>query len=421
LKKLFLYLFLSLLAIIIFANYGAEFIYNKYFDKKIIYEYEKALSAPIRIAADHLSKMNKSELTDYIMNFPDETKQYIKLKPLNSFHKKEIDKLKSGELILDEKFTTISILVSKADQVVTIGPFESETETVFFISLLIFISFIILLFLFIWGRNFWNNLDILRKASIDFSKGKKYDLKASRFGYIKPITDAFNEMTDKIDNLIKSHRDLTEAISHELRTPLSRMKFEIELLKEDIEIDKLKGLASDISELDNLITELLNLSRMERDENFFNKENVKADLWLNEFCTQIKLPQNKNFKFTPLKTIRYLNGDKKYLNIALSNLIENGFKYSDSFVELKAEVILDKLQITVIDDGNGIPEDMHQKVFKPFSRLDNSRNRKTGGFGIGLAAVKMIITNHSGTIHIKPSEKGAVFIIELPLIQFVTN
>jgi two-component system OmpR family sensor kinase len=110
--------------------------------------------------------------------------------------------------------------------------------------------------------------------------------------------------------------------------------------------------------------------------------------------------------------------DGHFLTRSVQNLIGNAVKYADKLVQVSLISVDDKVLIKVEDDGPGIEESEWENVFKPFTRLDKSRHKKTGGFGLGLAIVSKIIQWHKGKCYLEKSDLGgACFVIELPIIN----
>ena len=109
---------------------------------------------------------------------------------------------------------------------------------------------------------------------------------------------------------------------------------------------------------------------------------------------------------------------RSYLGWAVRNLIRNGVRYADTRVEILFEPGSDRMHIHVDDDGPGIPKDTRDKIFEPFFRMDGSRSRDSGGYGLGLAIAKRITRWHGGTITVGQSPfQGARFTMMLPVNQ----
>ncbi len=224
---------------------------------------------------------------------------------------------------------------------------------------------------------------------------------------ISELGEGINLLFDRIQNLLQDQKDITQAISHELRTPISRMKFRLEILKESADektLEKLNKLNNDISELDLLVEELLVFQMLDSSQ---PQQQQSVDLAniihttiddIYEPFTAIQLTLN-----LPTDPV-ILMGDGNQLKRMLQNLLINAFKHAKSEVTLSLSHKPITLQIR--DDGEGIPEDQRQRIFSPFVRLDSSRNRKTGGFGLGLAIIQRVVALHQGSICVNESQLG---------------
>ena len=198
-------------------------------------------------------------------------------------------------------------------------------------------------------------------------------------------------------------------ISHDLKTPLTRMHLELALQKDS---ESKEALLEDIKEMKKMLAEYLNFAKGEGAE---TAKEVNLHDFLREFFT--KFPQDKISlaPFTPLldKTMAL----RPYaLKRALENIMSNGLRYG-KHVWFKGD-ITDKEAVFVFeDDGPGIPENRRGDVFRPFVRLDESRNTETGGYGLGLSICQDIITAHGGSILLdsSPNHGGLKVIVTLPL------
>ncbi|ASK34678.1 ATP-binding protein [Alloalcanivorax mobilis] len=239
---------------------------------------------------------------------------------------------------------------------------------------------------------------------------------------IGQVGAAFNGMTAHIRRLIEAQREMTRAVSHELRTPVARLRFGLEMLADCESADerrgKLNDLDRDIEQLDHLIDEILTYARLEE-----GTPNIDfQDVYLYEVCEQL---------IGELETIRgdividargdrgaTLEGDPRYLHRVLQNLVTNALRYAKGRVRMTISEDQGRLVLDVDDDGPGIAEHHRERVFKPFARLDKSRHRASGGYGLGLSIVKRIVDWHGGEIRVEQSDwGGARFRVILPREQ----
>lgn len=241
---------------------------------------------------------------------------------------------------------------------------------------------------------------------------------------IGQVAATFNGMTAHIRRLIESQREMTRAVSHELRTPVARLRFGLEMLADiesaDMRREKLNALDHDIEQLDRLIDEILTYARLEQGTPNIEFKPVRVT----ELCQQLRDELETIRGETDIRVDSELpalevEAEERYLHRVLQNLVTNALRYAKSVIVMQVEEGSDgDIVIHVDDDGPGIPEHERERVFKPFARLDKSRHRASGGYGLGLSIVKRIIDWHGGDIRVDASPLGgARFTVVLPRTQ----
>jgi signal transduction histidine kinase len=229
------------------------------------------------------------------------------------------------------------------------------------------------------------------------------------------LTESFNNMTQKIKEMIAARTQLLLDVSHEMRSPLTRIKVALEFLPDN---KNKKSIGEDVNELEQMLHEILETERL--NSGYQKLDSEKADL--------LKLIKNIISKFKNMKPgINLIADDNQYpfegdierLKICLRNVIDNSIKFSnESSNAVEIQISSEKQQyiIKVQDNGTGIPEEDLPFIFEPFYRVDKSRSKKTGGYGLGLSLSKKIIEAHGGTINIKSKiNKGSLVLIQLPV------
>jgi signal transduction histidine kinase len=227
------------------------------------------------------------------------------------------------------------------------------------------------------------------------------------------LTDAFNHMVGRVRAMIGARDQLLLDVSHELRSPLTRMKVALELLPDGAQRN---GMAADIAEMERMIAELLELERL-RDG--CRLRIVRHDLVpiLREVAESFQdKPPGVRIVAPPGELLVDIDAQK--IRTVVRNLLENAAKYSlpqSRPVEISAMQDDQTILIRVADDGPGIPEDEAERVFEPFYRLDRSRSKNTGGYGLGLSICKRVMEAHGGDITLeRDRDKGASFTLTLP-------
>ncbi|RCI75779.1 DUF808 family protein [Pseudomonas aeruginosa] len=257
--------------------------------------------------------------------------------------------------------------------------------------------------LLVWGRPHWRDLETLRLAAQRFGDG---DLSSRtrifRRSDIRTLAQHFNQMADRIESLISNQRELTNAVSHELRTPISRLSFELEQLNKQVDAevrhDLIEDMRADLGELEEMVSELLTYARLEHGNVGSHREIVDAASWLDSVVADVALEAEAAGVTCEISAcqVEQIRIEPRFMARAVINLLRNAIRHAHSRVEIALLDQGDSCQIRVNDDGPGIPADARQKIFEPFSRLDDSRDRSTGGFGLGLAIVRRVAQWHGG-------------------------
>lgn len=266
--------------------------------------------------------------------------------------------------------------------------------------------------LILWVRPHWRDLETLRATANRLGAGELSARAAvpPRSG-IRGLADHFNQMAERTERLVASQRELVNAVSHELRTPIARLSFELDLIENAAgEADRrrlLAGMRADLHELETLVAELLNQARLDNQPQR-TPTPVVARAWLDEAVAAQALtaaargvecvavgPCPETVPIEPVAMTR-----------ALGNLLGNAVRHARGRVEVRLEADSDHYRLLVDDDGPGIPAAERERVFEPFVRLDQSRDRATGGVGLGLAIVQRVVLWHHGAVEVLDSPLG---------------
>jgi signal transduction histidine kinase len=240
------------------------------------------------------------------------------------------------------------------------------------------------------------------------------------------LSDAVNNMTTRLEQVESSRQEFVSNVSHELKTPLSSIKVLTEsiLLQENVPSEVYREFLEDInSEIDRMtaiVNDLLSLVKLDYNGAKLNIAETDMNRLLRDIIKRLKpLADNKNIdlSFEAAKEVN-VDADEVKLSLAISNLVENGIKYTPMDGKVKVSVDADhqNCYITVQDTGIGISEQEQSKIFDRFYRVDKTRDRETGGTGLGLAITHSTVMLHNGTVQIISGEgEGATFIVSLPL------
>lgn len=216
---------------------------------------------------------------------------------------------------------------------------------------------------------------------------------------VRQAATAFLKMKARIERQIEQRTHMLAGVSHDLRTPLTRMKLQLAMMGEE---DDIKDLRDDIQEMEHMLEGYLDFVRGEGEE---EPEDTNISHIL------VSVVQGIKRKDIP---IDYENIEDLHLQVrpnafkrCVTNLVENAGRYG-THIWLSLNQRNDAIEVTVDDDGPGIPEDMREEVFKPFFRLDKSRNIQTGGVGLGLSIVRDVVRAHGGDIQLTTSPQGGL-------------
>ena len=224
------------------------------------------------------------------------------------------------------------------------------------------------------------------------------------------LAEAFNHMVERVGEMVRSREQLLLDVSHELRSPLTRMKVALALCPQDEHQRRLSG---NVAEMDAMVTELLELERLRQGRGLQLEQHDLVAL-LREMVA-VFADRAPGVELAPGPDRCMLALDAEKIRGVLRNLLDNAVKYSlpDS---QPVRVSLDEsgaaISVTVRDDGPGIPEDALPSLFEPFFRVDRSRSKKTGGYGLGLSLCKRTMAAHGGTITVGEHEgRGTSFVL----------
>lgn len=245
---------------------------------------------------------------------------------------------------------------------------------------------------------------------------------------VSQLAHAFNGMAEHIQRLIDSQREMTRAVSHELRTPVARLRFGMEMLADTEDIDQrheqLLQLDQDVEQLNQLIDEILTYAKLEQGTPSLKFETFDMAGLLERVRQETQaLNTGHEIEVSPEGIDVRIEAEQRYLHRVVQNLVGNAVRYARSRVRLSGGIEGNWAWVCVEDDGPGIPEKDRARIFEPFARLDDSRTRSSGGYGLGLSIVQRIAFWHGGSIQVSesPELKGARFVFRWPVRQALRN
>lgn len=283
-----------------------------------------------------------------------------------------------------------------------------SSTTYIFVMWMVGTSLLLFAIATMFMRNQVRPIRRLADAVDNFGKGRDVpDFRPEGATEIRRAAAAFERMRGRINNALTQRTEMLAGVSHDLRTPLTRMKLQLEMLGDARGVEDLK---EDLREMEVMVEEFLAFARGEGTE-----EAVESNL--DEIVATVARSAAKNGRDVVAKT----DGDMKILirpnaiRRCITNLVVNAVTHATA-VEIGASRRGTLVEITVDDDGPGIPEEEREAVFKPFYRLDPSRNPGTGGTGLGLSIARDLARGSGGEVTLEDSPLGGLrATIKLPV------
>lgn len=268
----------------------------------------------------------------------------------------------------------------------------------------------------------------IREFSDKIEEVQAQNLAASRIEENKvkelnQLSVSYNKMLERLSDAFEIQRQFTANAAHELRTPLSLMQVQLDLYNStrhpDNDADTLqtiKMVTEQNGRLSKMVKTLLDMSEL---QTVGRDDEIMVDALVDEVLADLDpLAQEKNIKLTgKCKNITMVGSDILIYRLVY-NLVENAIKYNHSGGQVTVTAYRKEkhVYLSVEDTGNGIPEELRERVFEPFFRVDKSRSRELGGVGLGLALVSEIVRVHDGSITVRSNPSGGtVFDVILPL------
>jgi signal transduction histidine kinase len=296
---------------------------------------------------------------------------------------------------------------------VQVGPIGADDSSQNRLLDLIQHSFYLVIFVLVgvWLWPLIRDVDLLTGAARNFAADYRQPMETRRKATtLQDLAASFDEMAARIRNLIQGQKDLTSALSHEIRTPLARIKFAMAVIAAKAPIaEELGSIEEDVREIDRLIATMLEFARLDHPDKEVNWQLTPADEWLAQVAGKCLLREGQEIRQSaPQELVRM---DPAMMELAASNLLVNACRYANHQAAIALTAHADRYELAVEDDGPGIPAENRETVFKAFTRLDDSRSRGTGGYGLGLAIVARIAALHGGAARAEASLLGGARIV----------
>ena len=254
-------------------------------------------------------------------------------------------------------------------------------------------------------------------------------IEENKFSELNQLSVSYNKMLERLSEAFKLQRQFTANAAHELRTPLAVMQLQIDLYNSskhpnnDTSAQQTISMITEQTErLSKMVRTLLDMSEL---QTIARDEEIAISALVEEVLADLEpLAQEKGINLIEKCDNVLLMGSDILIYRLVYNLVENAIKYnfSGGTVTVNATQQNSQLHLTVEDTGNGIPEELKERIFEPFFRLDKSRSRELGGVGLGLALVREIVRVHNGSILVKNNaNSGTTFEVIFPYQSTICN
>lgn len=410
----------TVLAVTLALSIASVMVYNQY-QESALSEIKQVARGTVKLIIREIDGLKVLEQEQWIQQRRSDFTYPISLVTWhqNLFGETKNQDLLQGQIIANHDWfkgiTEIYAHVPKSENLIKIGPISQRTgdyQHSIIIAIIIALS-VIGFAVFFLVHPIEVRLKGLENNAKRFAQGDLH-IRAtiSRMDTVGNLETAFNYMADRIVSLIRAQQELTNAVSHELRTPIARLRFGLEMVSlattHDEQEERLSGMDKDLGDLDHLIDELLMYARLGAAGPKIKFEPVNMQEMLEKVCTNlIEINPDIQYEWSVSdEAPAHVLAEAHYLQRAIHNLVSNASRYANRVVRCRFYTDEDNCYVMVDDDGPGIPEEERARVFSPFTRLDDSRTRATGGYGLGLAIVRRIVRWHKGTIWVDGCDLG---------------
>jgi two-component system, OmpR family, osmolarity sensor histidine kinase EnvZ len=272
-----------------------------------------------------------------------------------------------------------------------------------FVIWMIGASLVLMAIAVLFLRNQIKPIERLALVAEAFGKGRDVpDFKPSGAAEVRRAASAFLLMRERIDRYVQQRTEMLAGISHDLKTPLTRIRLQLAMMREDADTDAIKA---DLAEMEHMLNEYLDFARGEGGEASILEDLTQLAAEAAADCARADHAQSR-IALSGAESL-LVRVRRNALKRCLVNLIGNALKYGKR-VEVRVARKGRMAEISIDDDGPGIPEGRREEAFRPFHRLDEGRNLQSGGVGLGLAIARDIARNHGGDVRLESSTLGGL-------------
>lgn len=316
-------------------------------------------------------------------------------------------------LVTDKLFVTLLYQIPGERQWLQAGPISrgDALPLNLYLPLLVGLVLVLSISIYLVMHRIEARMARLELAATRIASGRlETRVKVENGDFLRRLGMAFNGMASQVQTLLRGQQEMIHAVSHELRTPVARIRFAVQMVEDMTDqpaIQRhLRGIDADIVELDELIDEILTYARLGGE----TAKGAELEMALMECRAMAKRVIDAFSPLHPEFLLVLEEGpevellaEPRYMQRALQNLVGNACRYGKSQVLIRISQEPHLVRIDVEDDGPGIPLEARSEIFKPFSRLEDSRARSSGGYGLGLSIVQKVLAGHGGSVSVDTS------------------
>jgi len=336
----------------------------------------------------------------------DETGIGVQLLARDEVHMVDVSELRPVQLVDADGNVSYLRAAHAIDAIILLGPIADPHESLLSKLLPPFFYLSIFVLVGLWLKPLLKDINIISRGAQRFAADYREPLStAAQTTQLTGLAQNLDKMAARLSGVLRSQKELIAALSHEMRTPLARLRFALAVAGDGADEtlqQKLVAMNADVQEIDDLIAAMLNYARLDHPDIEMHWQAVPAEAWLAKIVEKVRdgaIQIDIDTQGAPGE----LWMDPRLMELAISNLLANATRYAERSVRCAIAQDDAGYVLTVDDDGHGVPEKDRTEVFKAFSRIDDSRNRETGGYGLGLAVVARVAELHGGTAAVDTS------------------
>ena len=415
----FLTLYLSIVIVLAAVSWGQERLWQSYGGGA---QNELPQANVLKLLEGQLQAVPREQRADLVANAARDTGLDLELLEPQDVAGAAIGGLANGKPVLMDGADGRSWVLQRVEQDGRVLAFRFENQPQrglpdWILAFVFYAAIALVIMMWLWPMT--RDLGTLERSTVRFGdRNWSFDAVIANRSPVYPLAEAFRRMAARIDGLIGSHKDMSNALSHEIKTPLARMLFEIELARVAADPAALQRhldhLNSDITELNAFVTATLEYAVLERAEIALNIATHDFTTIVPAVTESVKRGARADLEIScEVGEAKAVVCDVHLIETVLRNLLYNAIRHANRKIRVSFAVVeQQRYLLCVDDDGPGIPEADRERVFGSFVQLGRPAGQKSG-FGLGLAIVQRIVEWHGGTAHVEQSPLGgARFVVD---------